>query len=61
MQALSIDDHSLAGLDIKTLRGELKDRYSKFGEIQTTDGKTVKFTQKGFREIKSHSAACAPH
>ena len=41
--------------DDKILREKAKEDYKKLVPATTKDGKTVQFTGKGFKEIKSHS------
>ena len=41
--------------DDKTLRENAKAEYKKLKTATTKDGKTVLFTGRGFKEVKSHS------
>lgn len=56
MSAISIDDSTLTALELITLRTGVKDIFTSFQPVKTQDGRTVLFTPRGYKEVKSHSA-----
>jgi hypothetical protein len=58
MAAIALDDADLTRIEGKALRDEVTIRYNEFKNqpVTTVDGRTVKFTGVGLREVKQHSA-----